>query len=273
MKKSIKIVVAVTTAFLIAGLITFEACRKISIKPNNNVQTEFINIGSKHNEGLDAVYKFLKKESVNKKLDDTCVLNLTKNTVESYLQDEYFNEYEKLRISLSCSESVWNILLNEQDEQSNTMWFAENDGSLTDKEKELLLFIDNILSQSNIDLDDVLAAFDTIKKRVAIECSYEEKIIMNCVLSVGEASCTYWYNNFDDWCILLGVESRGWFNWGNVSREDMSGAIDGAIGGAVAGAIGGGIGAAPGALVGSLGGALGGSAVSAVMQIWDHYIN
>lgn len=266
---------AVLTALIMVaiGVVTFNACKKTSINQNDNVPMEYINIGSMHNKGLDAVYASLKKESTNNKLVDTCVLTLTKNTVESYLQDEYFNEYEKLRISLSCSESVWNILLNEQYEQSNTMWFAENDGSLTNKEKELLLYIDNILTQSDIDLDDVLATFDTIKKRVSAECSYEEKILMNHVLSIGEASCMYWYNNFDDWCVLLGRESKGWFDWGNVSREDMAGAINGAVGGAVAGSMAGGIGALPGAGAGAVGGGLAGSATSAVMQIWDHYFN
>lgn len=266
---------AVLTALIIVaiGVVTFNACKKSSINPNDSVQTEFINVGSVHNEGLEAVYKSLLKESANNKLVDTCVLNLTKNTVESYLQDEYFNEYEKLRISLSCSETVWNILLNEQYGQSNTIWFAENDASLTNKEKELLLYINNILSQSNIDLDDVLAAFNTIRNRVSAECSYEEKIVMDYVLSIGEASCIYWYNNFDSWCVLIGGDSRGWFNWGNVSREDMAGAINGAVGGAAAGAMAGGIGALPGAGAGAVGGGLAGSATSAVMQIWDHYFN
>lgn len=273
MKKQMKFVAVVATLLIAAaGVITFEACKKISINPKN-VQTEFINIGSKHNEGLDAVYKSLKKESANKKLADTCVLNLTKNTVESYLQDEYFSEYEKLRISLSCSESVWNILLNEQYEQSNTIWFAEDDASLTDKEKELLLYINDVLNQSEIDLDDVLAAFNTIKKRVSVECSYEEKIIMDYVLSIGEASCVYWYNNFDDWCVVLGGDSKSWFDWGDVSREDMAGAVNGAVGGAIAGSMAGGIGALPGAGAGAIGGGLAGSATSAVMQIWDHYFS
>ena len=272
MNKNIKLVaIAATLIIAAAGVIIFHACTKSSINPNDSVQTEFINVGSLHNEGLDAVYKSIFKESANNKLVDTCVLNLTKKTVESYLQDQYFDNYEKLRISLSCSDSVWNILLKEQYEQSNTIWFAENDASLTNKEKELLLYIDNILNQSDIDLDDVLAAFNTIKRRVSKECSYEEKIVMDHVLSIGEASCIYWYNNFDSWCVLIGGYSRGWFDWRSVVKDDVAGAIGGAVAGGVTGAMAGGIGAWPGAGVGALSGGLASSATSSVMQILNHY--
>ena len=274
MTKKMKLVATLATLLIAAaGVMTFEACNKSSINSNDNVQTEIKNIGLMHNEGLDEVYKSLKIEFANNRTVDTCVLELTKKTVDSYLHDEYYNDCEKLRISLSCSESACNLLLNEQNEHPNTIWFAENETSLTNKEKELLSCIDIILGQPNIDLDDVLAEFEIIKERVSAECTYEEKLVMNSAISVGEASCIYWYNNLDDWCILIGGNSRGWFDWGDVSREDIAGAIDGAVGGAVAGSVAGGIGALPGAGAGAVGGGLAASATSAVMQIWDHYFN
>lgn len=106
-------------------------------------------------------------------------------------------------------------------------------------------------------------------ERVNKECTDDEKIVMNYAISVGIASCNYWYYNAKKWCQLFDMDSKGWFSWGNLCRDDISGAI----GGAAAAFFFGGVGILAGAGAGALSVGLAGSAICAINQVWDHYVN
>lgn len=261
-------------------LITFYACNKDSCTTMNDTRNyEISNVGQKHNDGLISIYNIIEQSQETKLTRntkrDSCILALTKQTINSFLQEEFYNELEKLQISLDCSESEINAIIekyNGTNTQSN-VWFTKDTSKLTDKEIELLSYINDILDRENLILDDVLNEFEIIRERVTLECTDNEALIMNCALSIGIASSTYWSNNFDSWCTLLTEEHRGWFNWGDVVKDDIAGAVGGAISGAAAGALAGGAAAIPGAGVGALSGGLSSSGYGAVIQIFNHYFD
>lgn len=270
----------INVAFLVLAIINLCACNKDSSTANDVMHSyEHSNVGQKHNDGLVGIYDIIKQSQKTKLTRDTkrdsCILALTKQTINSFLQEEFYNELEELQIALECSETETNAIIekyNEANAQPNT-WFTKDTSKLTNKEIELLSYINDILDRDSLILEDVLNEFEIIRRRVALECTDNEALIMNCALSIGIASSSYWCNNFDSWCTLLLGEHRGWFNWGNVVKEDIAGAVGGAIGGAATGSLAGGIGAIPGAGVGALSGGLASSGTGAVIQIFNHYFD
>lgn len=217
----------------------------------------------------------LGRVSVDVKSNDN-VLSTTKISVDSYLQEEFKNDIEKIRIAMEESDYIfeeYDRLYSDVNTPSGNLWFKENQDDLTTKQKELLSYLNDVLNNPQVTLDNAMKAFEYVQQRVNKECTEDEKIVMNYAISIGIASCNYWYYNAEEWCRLFDVNSKGWFSWGNLCRDDISGAIGGAIGGAAVAFFFGGVGILAGAGAGALSAGLAGSAICAINQVWDHYVN
>lgn len=282
MNKRIKLATAVVALLMVAAIVvTFEACKKEEAKYDITDNTQTFDIGLKHNEGLDVVFNGLysaKRDgmlNMDVKSNDN-VLSTTKISVDSYLQEEFKNDIEKIRIAMEESDYIfeeYDRLYSDVNTPSGNLWFKENQDDLTTKQKELLSYLNDVLNNPQVTLDNAMKAFEYVQQRVNKECTEDEKIVMNYAISIGIASCNYWYYNAEEWCRLFDVNSKGWFSWGNLCRDDISGAIGGAIGGAAAAFFFGGVGILAGAGAGALSVGLAGSAICAINQVWDHYVN
>lgn len=243
---------------MVAALV---GCEKKEMISDNDTQS--INIGQSHNDGLDYICKSL-NFSTNKSTDS--LLDNVRRCANSFLTEKFENEINAQIISIQNNESaISNIRSNYQEfghANIESVWFAKDTNELSEKQKELLSILANALDTN--DLQTVLTACQSVKCRVTNECGEEEKAIMYCAIDICIASSQYWSENIDNWVQLFGVQGNRWFNWGSLPKSDIAGGIGGAIGGAI---VGGGAGAVPGAL----GGAVGTSATDAIYQILDHF--
>jgi len=143
------------------------------------------------------------------------------------------------------------------------LWDNTVQSSLTAKQKELLSVLKQAIDNTDLDLNQTLDIFESVRSRANTECTGEERIVIIAAVEIGSNSLIYWNENIDEWVAVFSNENKSlkrWFNWKKLGEADVSGAVTGAISGAGAG-------------VSALAGGLGASAGQAAKQIFNHIFN
>ena len=146
---------------------------------------------------------------------------------------------------------------------NDNLWDNTVQSSLTAKQKELLSVLKQAIDNTDLDLNQTLDIFESVRSRANTECTGEERIVIIAAVEIGSNSLIYWNENIDEWVAVFSNENKSlkrWFNWKKLGEADVSGAVTGAISGAGAG-------------VSALAGGLGASAGQAAKQIFNHIFN
>lgn len=265
---------------IIAGLLV---CNKQEIPDTNKESLEsYIKVaGEEHNKGLDYVFEQLKYAKENKQLNIQSSKNVL-SVVESSLKEFLVNHNNQI-ISKNAYQPVeyanisikavgFSLRKSKSGDVNNTLWNSEIEDSLTVLQKELLTILGNAIDDDNLDYNSTIEIFENVRKRVLSEFSENEQFYLISAIEIGVHSLTYWHDNISKWVELLGdgSNSKSWFSWKTVGKEDVKGVVAGATGVGVAALITG----TPGWAVGSAvvaGATVGGSAASAIGQVLDYY--
>lgn len=220
---------------------------------------DFSQIGIKHNNALEGIYKRLSKEANVKNLDSI------------KLKTIIFNETNSLIVNDKDFANVEAEIIDKIDDR-NDIGYLENElyGNFkSDISKSFLndfkLAFDHYMAANDAESINVLSSdLNNIQSKV-IGAQHNipevEYFALRSLLSTGLSSSGYWNNNLDNWNTLLGLKSNsstsrdwGWFKSTikKMATADAYGAGVGAIVGAVTASPTG-----PGILVGAAAGAVG----------------
>jgi hypothetical protein len=245
----------------------------VSVKSESNLlsEAEIVDIGVKHNEALAFVLKELQKHPDLNKEQKSMKASMA---TEKYLRN---NNPENNEAIIAAKEAEYRIYKRFNKSKVKSVGSSiisilkENESIFSEGQKELLLECDNIISKSSFDLEEVIDSFNMLKIKTN-KLPIEEQSVVLAALEVGSQSAIYWNENLTVWNEALNgytnKETKGWFNFGNVVKSDVAGAVGGAVTAAVVNVIPGAGQVAYGAAI--LGGAAGSSTCSAVSQILDH---
>jgi len=274
--------------FLISGIFviillgtSLISCEKLESNTNLEEEIDYELIGAEHNKGLDYVFNYVKqktsKENTKLKSKSDFLILVEEGTQEFLKNNDLLqNEVEKnIAINESKKPYLFYSYIIKNDLKSATLeklWPDDVDNLLTNKQKEILNEMNEIISNST-ELDDVINAFNIIDLKINSECSDKERDVLLCATSIGRHSFQYWHDNLDLWINEFGsaynLKSNKSFSWSEVGKNDVAyGVGGGAAGAIVGGSVSLGVLTLPGWAAGAIGGAVGGSIGNAILQIW-----
>jgi hypothetical protein len=266
----------------------------VAFSCNKSVDTEFANkeqiqsylekVGQDHNKGLEFIFNQLASEKVKPK-DFNQLVNSIETDIDIFLRTGS-QDFVRANYSNAKKYSLFSIqdlrqrkAINTRVSESENLWNNSDNKSLTPKQKELLVALNDAINNESLGLSETLSVFDQIRVRAKSECSEQEVFAVLAAVEVGVNSLAYWHENLDKWSYLIAeiegktVNGRTTkkLDWKSVAKSDVSGAVGAAVGVGVAAVVSGPPGwAAGGAAV--LAGAVGGSATDAVGQLLTDWL-
>lgn len=262
--------------------IGFSSCNKNGDELANQLKDEDYNvIGVEHNKALDHVFNQLKTKKLsfnNLKSADNVLVVAEEVANQFIMENSELVEIGGVQIALEQSEYLFDYGEKYHDGQITSAytvncWPQEVDDLLSEKQKAMLLKLNNIADTPNPELDKVIRDITALEEQIKIECDESDIEVLLIATSVAKNSFQYWHDYGDDWIELCTERSdlKGWrdFRWEQVGKVDIAAGIGGAIAGGAIGAVAAGAGAGPGAVAGGVGGAIGGSITDAILQIWS----
>lgn len=273
----------IITVILISVVTSCE--KEASINIDTDLKSQFEKSAKLHNEAMDYVLNSLKnKQKVNSNL---LFQKVEKSSVE-FIKKNMNSSNTSINPAKTMIEESKKIHLFRKAKKIKSTNFHEDyleytiasyDNYLTKKQKELLYKINELVNSEN-SVEYIVEKLTYIKDIDCLSLPSEERSVIYAATTIGIESVNYWNENSDEWLTtvndVISEKSlkipKGWFDWGNVGKSDIAGAVGGAIGGALVGAVAGGVGALPGAAAGFVGGGIGTSATDAVYQCLDHLL-
>lgn len=259
MKKMIMIaLIAVITGIMVMG------CEKENIKKNKPIvntvedfQRQMKLAGVEHNQCMEYIYNEVVISDSNYIKDQAGI------SAKEYFENSSFSQKDQVAVISSFEQQYC--------DRNNTpfLWFKETEEVLTEKQQSVLLAVESIIDKGETP-EKIGSALDDFLARVLESGNLEEQYIAIVVTEIAKASLNYWYENEDKWANICQQSSKDkWFNWKNVGKEDVKGAVAGAVGIGTAAVVAGPPGWATGTAT-VAGAAAGASAAEAVGQVWDH---
>ena len=264
--------------FLLTSTFLF-SCKKESVSTPKKIDYNLI--GAEHNKGLDYVFNYVKENTAKDKSKfktKADFLSLVEKGTQEFLENSDLLVNEK-NIAIAIDEAkkpftFYSSCINSGIKSTTLekLWPDEVDNLLTDKQKEILSEMNDILN-NNTDIQAIIEGLNKLEDKINSECSTEEKDVLLSATSIAKYSFQYWHDNFDTWMNEFGKEynltSGRKFSWSEVGKNDVAYGVGGGVAGAiVGGSVSLGILTLPGWAAGAIGGAVGGSIGNAILQIW-----
>ncbi len=268
--------ILLTAGFL--GLLSLLGCSKkeerptsLPTEPKEELAIDYDEIGRLHNVALDAVFQELKaakgtRTSKAQKLEIAhatilhffetnpsalCQIDDPKHLAEQEIERVYKNTQIALQTRSNSKDQCSSLPPTESIEQ------------LTDIQISLLTELDSIVNSADKDLSSFRLAIAQLENKAKASCSDKEAPLVLASISVAKHTCEYWAIHYDEW-IALGAKTRGLhnFNWKEVGKWDIAGAVGGCLAALITGPYGWGS-----ILKATLAGAVSVSACNAVYQL------
>jgi hypothetical protein len=219
-----------------------------------------------HNEGLEQIFELLK----NKPIEDFMLV--TELGTIDFVNTHSFFELD-LKIAAEGVKTAFERFEKRRSRKSDNtnLWDDEDEDLLSVSQKEWLMLVDDAIEKTD-NINQMVEDLNGVKSRAFIEGSTDDQYIVIVAVEMAKESLSYWEANHLEWEKLLplfeNVPETGsrWFNWREVGKADVAGAVRGAIRGFFASGP-------AGMLSGAASDALGSSAANAIGQLWDHYTN
>ena len=273
MKKNLVILFVQLFSFSI--LLSLSSCKKGNLENVKNKQlnaTDFKIVGIEHNKALENVYQTLKSSKSGSANFRTTFLTLdyalmlSEQTTIDYVNSSDFSS-ESTQLAIELINNIYDHMPLMTD---NGLYTSVIANSLNAAQIQILDQLNVVMSDDDYSLPSLQNRINNIESQVpSLNLTEEQQIIIYSATSVAKYTLEYWNVNFDEWVALNSningrMASRP-FNWKQVGKNDIAGAVAGAAATGIArlfGPIGWTIWG--GAI---LGGAVGGSAYDAVMQL------
>ncbi|WP_461641629.1 hypothetical protein [Labilibaculum euxinus] len=261
---------------LLATIGVISSCEKenSTLTPKNKllVESEIKNIGVRHNEALDCVLLKLQKHAVG---DPGQKKQETSTAIAGYIKGLYPANEHLLKVAKDEEFRIDEHSNSSNLKSSNSLLVEtinSNNEFLSHAQTDILLDCNDILTSSDNDVNNTIAALDVLQETVK-SLPEDDQYVISAALEIAEQSAKYWSDNLNDWETALNgddfTRTKGWFSFKNVVIADVAGAVSGAVYAAIANAIPGAGQVAYGASI--LTAAAAGSAYNAVDQILQHY--
>ncbi|WP_461640446.1 hypothetical protein [Labilibaculum euxinus] len=201
----------------------------VSVKsaPNLLSEAEINDIGVRHNEVLDYVFKNMSSQEEFNTKNSIDIENIIKNGLNEYCAtiftgDELDNaiKYSNKEVSSYLGKKKMKSASTTEIEQASSMLsvIKENREQLSKAQIKYLLRFESVFLSDNVDdINTLIEKLDVIEESVKNELTTEEAQIVLIYLSVGRNSISYWNENFNNWeNKLSGSKTKGW--WDDVWR-------------------------------------------------------
>lgn len=265
---------------VLLGLCIF-ACNE-NTNENSKQAIAYEEIGKEHNNGLDFVFNYLKKNNFkieNNSTDQEAIFKIANHgTLMFTNESDFFTGIEKEKIILTFFTNDLNLLKSlGANELASSI---ESEIELSAIQISFFNQLDDIMSELGNGLELTIEKINELEAEIINLSPQTEAEVLLISTSLARHSLDYWYNNFQDWISefvndstisqkiqeeLILKSTKSWLTETLVAMG-KSDVVGGAIGAGV-GALAVGVGAAPGAVAG----ACYSSAGRGIVALLDHW--
>lgn len=202
-----KSLVLIAISFLIFFGFIFQSCEKEEFDYELNIPEEYNEVGKLHNQGLNFIFRKIKKESIalmqeneTSTLKNARVLDYQALVSEGTL--EFCKTNKKLKDNYQICENSLNIF---KPKLKSTGLKTMDTGNLSARQVDLVNQISKSLEMNNSKkgIDKLKKDLDKINRAALVDLTKEEAAVIFCATSTAYSSAQYWIKNHKKWYFLL----------------------------------------------------------------------
>ena len=222
------------TSWLLVLMMLVFSCQKNEVELQQ--KNEFSQIGLMHNQGLDYVFNYIKKNKGAAILDKDNYISLAEVATKEFINTTFIELTQaELEIINSNIESVNKSLKKYTEARiaNGTELYqsviSEVENSLTQNQTSYLNELFNIIINESGNIVTLQQNLISLENR-AFSLPTEDKQVILLAIAIARESCNYWNENFKLWQNELGgstgnAKTNSDFSWGIVAAGDVAAGV------------------------------------------------